>query len=62
MKILHSADWHLGRTINGFSLIELQKDMVNQIIDIIKSENIDTVVLAGDIYDRAIPGVEATKY
>ena len=35
--------------------------MVNQIIDIIKSENIDTVVLAGDIYDRAIPGVEATQ-
>ena len=59
MKILHTADLHLGKTLNGYSLLDDQKYIIKQIEDIIIKENVDTVVIAGDIFDRAISSVEA---
>jgi exonuclease SbcD len=61
MRILHTADWHLGRIINGYDLIEMQQDMVKQVIQMVKDHNVDVIVIAGDIYDRAIPSVEAIQ-
>ncbi len=59
MKILHTADLHIGRTINGVSLLEQQQCCLNQIIDYLKENPIDYVIIAGDIYDRSVPSKEA---
>lgn len=60
MKILHTADWHLGKIIHGKSLIEDQKYFINNcFFKTIADENPDVVIIAGDIYDRAIAPIEA---
>lgn len=59
MKLLHTADWHIGRTLNGFSLLDEQENAFDQILKIAQDEHVDGVVIAGDIYDRAIPNPEA---
>lgn len=59
MKLLHTADWHIGRTLNGYSLLDEQENVFDQILKIAKSEQVDGIVIAGDIYDRAIPSTNA---
>ncbi len=59
MKLLHTADWHIGRTLNGYSLLDEQKYAFKQILQIAKDEKVDGIVVAGDIYDRAIPSTDA---
>ncbi|MFC6322480.1 exonuclease SbcCD subunit D [Companilactobacillus baiquanensis] len=59
MKLLHTADWHIGRTLNGYSLLDEQKYAFKQILKIAKAENVDGIVVAGDLYDRAIPSTDA---
>lgn len=61
MKILHTADWHIGKTVNGFSMLMDQENILKQIIDIIQEEKPDVVIIAGDLYDRSIPSVGAVK-
>ncbi len=61
MKLLHLGDLHLGKTLGDFDLSEDQKFILNQIIDIIKNENIDAVLIAGDVYDKAVPSEGATR-
>lgn len=61
MRILHTADWHIGKQINNVSLIDDQEYILKQIIQIIKQERPDVLVIAGDIYDRSIPSVEAVN-
>lgn len=55
MKILHVGDMHLGKSVDGYNLIDDQKYVLNQIT----AMDFDTIILAGDIYDRAIPPREA---
>jgi len=59
MKLLHTADWHIGRTLNGFSLLDEQEHAFKEILKIAKEKKVDGIVIAGDIYDRAIPGTDA---
>lgn len=59
MKILHTSDWHLGRTLHGYSLIDDQSYMLDQMIEYIKEEQIELLIIAGDIYDKALPNEEA---
>lgn len=59
MRLLHTADWHLGKTFKGAPLIDDQKFIINQILDIIDREKIDALLIAGDVYDRAVPPVDA---
>lgn len=61
MKIMHLADLHLGKVLNGYSLIEDQKYILNQITEIIINEKIDTVLIAGDIYDKGIASLESIE-
>lgn len=61
MKLIHLSDLHLGKKLNEFSLYEDQKYILRQITDIIHQINPDGVILAGDIYDKAIPSVEAVQ-
>lgn len=59
MRFLHVADLHLGKVVNDFSMLEDQKFILNQICGMAKANQADAVVIAGDIYDRAIPPGEA---
>ncbi len=59
MKFLHLSDLHLGKRIHEFSLLEEQVAILNQIISIIDTENIDAVLIAGDVYDKSVPSAEA---
>ncbi len=61
MKFLHTADWHIGRKLNGFSLLEEQKDMFEKLMEVAKAEDVDAIVIAGDLYDRSVPSVEAVS-
>jgi len=61
MKFLHMADFHIGITVNGFSMLKDQRYVLEQIISCIKSEQPDVVLLAGDIYDRPNPGANAVN-
>ncbi len=59
MRFLHTADIHLGKALNGFSLVEDQRHILRQIIDIATRENVDAIVIAGDLYDKTSPSSEA---
>jgi DNA repair protein SbcD/Mre11 len=61
MKFVHTADWHLGKIIHGRSLIEDQRHVLLQMFERIHKEGIKLCLVAGDIYDRSIPGVDAVK-
>lgn len=61
MKFLHLSDLHIGKGVNGFSMITEQKHAFEQIIEYIKTERPAAVAIAGDVYDRAVPGVEAVR-
>lgn len=55
MRFLHTADWHLGKSLSGFSLLEDQQAIFDKIEQVAKAENVDAIVIAGDLYDRSIP-------
>lgn len=59
MKILHTSDWHIGRQLHNVSLLEDQAQVLNQIVEIVIAQNVDVVLVAGDLYDRAIPPAAA---
>ncbi len=61
MKFLHLSDLHIGKTVNGFSMLEEQRHVFGQIIGYIDSEKPDAVLIAGDVYDRTVPSVEAVR-
>ena len=61
MKILHLADLHLGKILQEQSLIEDQEYMLKEIIEIIKNENVEIVLISGDVYDRSVPPAEAVN-
>ena len=61
MKILHLADLHLGKILQEQSLLEDQEYMLNEIINIIKEENVQAVLISGDVYDRSVPPADAVN-
>lgn len=61
MKFLHLADLHLGRSLGDFDLIDDQRYILDQILDIAERESADGVLIAGDVYDKAIPSEAATR-
>lgn len=61
MKFLHLADLHLGKRVNGFSMLEDQAHILRQILAILDDEQPDGVLVAGDVYDKSVPSVEAVE-
>lgn len=61
MKILHTADWHLGKRLDFFLRIEEQKEVIQEICEIAEAEDVDMVIVAGDLFDAFNPPVEATE-
>lgn len=54
MRILHTADWHIGKTLAGFDLLDVQRRSFAQLRQIARDENVDAMIIAGDVYDRAL--------
>ncbi|MFD2046539.1 exonuclease SbcCD subunit D [Ornithinibacillus salinisoli] len=61
MKLFHTADWHLGKLVQGVYMTEDQQYILNQFIKAIEEEKPDAVIIAGDLYDRAVPPTEAVQ-
>lgn len=59
MKFLHTSDLHIGKTVCGFSMLEEQRHVLEQMMDIVRAEQVDMVFLSGDLYDRALPPSQA---
>lgn len=61
MKFLHTGDLHIGKVLHEMSLLEDQKYILKEIVTIAEEEKVDAVIIAGDVYDRSIPAVEAVS-
>lgn len=61
MRILHTADWHLGKNLEGHSRLDEQEMFLNDFVNIVEENNIDLVLIAGDIYDSSNPPARAEK-
>jgi exonuclease SbcD len=59
MRFLHTSDWHLGRSLHRADLREAQAAFLGHLIETVRSERVDAVLVAGDVYDRAIPPLDA---
>ncbi len=58
MKLLHTSDWHLGRSFHRVGLMAAQEAFLDHLVDVVRSERVDVVLVAGDVYDRALPAVD----
>jgi len=61
MRLLHTADWHLGRSFHGESLLDAHAAVIDHLVDLARDQHAEAVVVAGDVYDRALPPVEAVR-
>ncbi|SDW36465.1 Exodeoxyribonuclease I subunit D [Arthrobacter sp. cf158] len=61
MRLLHTSDWHLGRSFHGVGMLEAQRSFVDQLVSLVEAKSIDVVLIAGDVYDRALPGLDVVK-
>ena len=62
MKLMHLSDLHLGKNIFEESMIDDQRYILDVIIDIVIKRGVDVVMIAGDVYDKVVPSVEAVNY
>ena len=61
MKFIHLSDLHLGKRVNEFSMLEDQEYILIQILEIVKQQKPDAVIIAGDVYDKSVPSAEAVE-
>ncbi|NUT98501.1 MAG: exonuclease SbcCD subunit D [Saccharothrix sp.] len=59
MRLLHTSDWHVGRTFHGRDLLAEQEAVLGGLADLVSDEKVDVVLVAGDLFDRAVPNAEA---
>ncbi|HMM94789.1 exonuclease SbcCD subunit D [Phycicoccus sp.] len=55
MRLLHTSDWHLGRSFHGVGLLAAQAAHLDHLVDVVRTERVDAVLVSGDVYDRAMP-------
>jgi exonuclease SbcD len=61
MRMLHTSDWHLGRSLHRADLRAAQAAFLDHLVATVRAERVDVVLVAGDVYDRAVPGVDAVE-
>lgn len=61
MLILHTSDWHLGRSFHGTGLLQAQREVLDQMAATVRERGVDLVLVAGDVYDRALPAADAVE-
>jgi exonuclease SbcD len=59
VRLLHTSDWHLGRSFHREDLLSAQARFVDHLVDTVRAERVDAVLVSGDVYDRALPPVDA---
>jgi DNA repair protein SbcD/Mre11 len=59
VRLLHTSDWHLGRSLHRADLREAQAGFLDALVGVVRSERIDVVLVCGDVYDRAVPSLDA---
>jgi exonuclease SbcD len=60
MRLLHTSDWHIGRSLHGTDLLAEQEAVLSGLAEVVAGQSVDVVVIAGDVYDRAVPSADAT--
>ena len=61
MRLIHTSDWHLGRTLVQTSLLDAQRDFLDWLLGLAVERRVDAVLVSGDVYDRAVPPVDAVR-
>ncbi len=61
MRLLHTADWHLGRSFHGVSLLDAQAAYVDWLVGVASDAGVEAILVSGDLYDRALPPVDAVR-
>lgn len=61
MRVLHTSDWHLGRSFHGHPMLAEQRAFIDWLVAVVEAEAVELVIVAGDVYDRAVPPVEAVS-
>jgi exonuclease SbcD len=61
MRLLHTSDWHLGRSLHRADLRDAQAAFVDHLVETARAEKVDVVLVAGDVYDRAVPSLDAVQ-
>jgi exonuclease SbcD len=59
MRLLHTSDWHLGRSLHRADLRDAQAAFIDHLVEVVQTERVDVVLVAGDVYDRAVPPLDA---
>ena len=61
MRLLHTSDWHLGRSFHRVDMLDAQAAFVDHVVETVRAERVDAVLVSGDVYDRALPPVDAVR-
>ena len=61
MLILHTSDWHLGRTFHGVDILDVQRQAMSEIVQWVKERGVAVALVTGDVYDRAQPRTEVVE-
>jgi exonuclease SbcD len=61
MRFLHTSDWHLGRSLHRADLRDAQAAFIDHLVETVRAERVDAVLVAGDVYDRAVPSLDAVE-
>src|SRR3954465_2986328 len=61
MRLLHTSDWHLGRSLHRADLRDAQAGFLDALVETVRADKIDAVLVAGDVYDRAVPSLDAVE-
>ena len=61
MRFLHTSDWHLGRSFHREGLLDAQSAYIDHLVEVVRAEHVEAVLVSGDIYDRALPPVDAVE-
>lgn len=61
MRLLHTSDWHLGRAFHRVNMLGAQAEFIGHLVTTAREREVDAVVVAGDVYDRAVPALAAVE-
>ncbi|KJY30765.1 hypothetical protein VR46_35915, partial [Streptomyces sp. NRRL S-444] len=61
MRLLHTSDWHLGRSFHRVNLLGAQAAFIDHLVETVREHEVDAVLVAGDVYDRAVPPLPAVE-
>ena len=61
MRLIHTSDWHLGRSFHRVGLLDAQRRYLDDLVEVVRSEGVDAVLVSGDVYDRALPSPDTVE-